>query len=83
MTSKSPGLTLLEAHNFNRWAAKIPDQLLSESFISSVKNDYDYNVAIFIGTSIFMLWPGEITHLQLEGGEEGLKVKCLCIRIEL
>ena len=29
MTSKSPGLTLLEAHNFNRWAAKIPDQLLS------------------------------------------------------
>ena len=29
MTSKSPGLTLLEAHNFNRWAAKNPDQLLS------------------------------------------------------
>ena len=28
MTSKSTGLTLLEAHNLNRWAAKKPDQLL-------------------------------------------------------
>ena len=32
MTSKSPGLTLLEAHNFNRWAAKNPDQLLLRVF---------------------------------------------------
>ena len=29
MASKSTGLTLLEAHNFIRWAAKNPDQLLS------------------------------------------------------
>ena len=28
MTKKSPGLTLLEGHNLNRWAAKNPDQLL-------------------------------------------------------
>ena len=28
MISKSTGLTLLEAHNFNRWAAKNPDKLL-------------------------------------------------------
>ena len=28
MISKSTGLTLLEAHNFNHWAAKNPDQLL-------------------------------------------------------
>ena len=28
MISKSTGKPLLEAHNFNRWAAKNPDQLL-------------------------------------------------------
>ena len=28
MTSKSTSLTLLETRNFNRWAAKNPDQLL-------------------------------------------------------
>ena len=28
MTSKNPGLTLLEAHNLNPWAAKKHDQLL-------------------------------------------------------
>ena len=28
MTSKSTSQTLFEAHNFNRWAAKNPDQLL-------------------------------------------------------
>jgi len=33
MTSKSPGLTLLGAHNFNRWAAKNPDQLLSALYL--------------------------------------------------
>ena len=37
MISKSPGLTLLEAHNFNRWAAKNPDQLLSAKFIKASK----------------------------------------------
>ena len=29
MTSESSGLTLLENHNFNCWAGKNPDQLLS------------------------------------------------------
>ena len=40
MTSKSPGLTLLEAHNFNRWAAKNPDQLLCYSMVKRLQ-DFD------------------------------------------
>ena len=27
-----------------------------------VKNESDYNIVIFISTSIFLLWLGEITH---------------------
>ena len=35
MTSKSPDQTLLEAHNLNRWAAKNPDQLLSDELFDT------------------------------------------------
>ena len=30
-----------------------------------VKNEIDYNIEIFISTSIFLLWLGEITRMQV------------------
>ena len=39
----------------------------SESFIYQVKNDSDYNIAIFTSSIIFLLWLGEITLVILLG----------------
>ena len=53
MTSKSTGPTLLEAHNFNRWAAKNPDQLLS--ILILLKTFTDGVVNIFIRIEYYWL----------------------------
>ena len=54
MTSKSTGLTLLEAHNFYCWAAKNPDQLLSYEGLS---NQPQLLFPIFnSGSSFVQIW---------------------------
>ena len=83
MTSKSPSLTLLEAHNFNRWAAKNPDQLLcedSQHYLLSTKFMF-HSCRLFEKAMKFEYFKGTIQVLHNHIREEALAIREKVLRL--